>query len=244
MKDIGFNLGIWLTLNRSWLQTSVQLKLHFLLHSAVRQFKVIRQFFSITMLLKLNNVLIYLIILHFPKNLRWLYNKYTHMGLIKTLTPQMRRQWVIRKGEKQNKLLPFGKNSVIALTVDQPWLWASRQPEQIMKQKGNTSMDRLYLLHCDPSEMCTTMSVSSWKSFDTTMIQNPTLNFFPYIWYMLQWYNVVIHTFSKLYPIYSYYEIFSIFPILCNISLAYLIPNSTSNPLPQYCPFPFSSPHW
>lgn len=132
------------------------------------------------MLLKLNNVLIYLIILHFsPKKFEVTLQQVHTYGVNKNInstdeeTMSYKERW-----KKQNKLLPL-ENSVIALTVDQPWLWASRQPEQINETKGNTSMDRLYLLHCDPSKMCTTMSVSSWKSFDTTMIQNPTLNFFP-----------------------------------------------------------------
>ena len=116
--------------------------------------------------------------------------------------------------KKQNKLLPL-ENSIIALTVDQPWLWASRQPEQINETKGNTSMDRLYLLHCDPSKMSVQLCQSPPKNRLILQWSKIQLSiFFPYIWYMLQWYNVVIHTFSKLYPIYSYYEILAIFHLL------------------------------
>ena len=39
------------------------------------------------------------------------------------------------------------------------------------------------------------------------------------LWYMFQVYNIVIHNFKRLYSIYSYYKILTIFPVLYNISL-------------------------
>ena len=70
--------------------------------------------------------------------------------------------------------------------------------------------------------------------------------FFPdiYLIHKLQWYNVVIHIFSKLYPIYSYY-IFYIPHIVQYIPVAYFIPDSLYLLIPYPCiaPSPFSSPH-
>ena len=82
--------------------------------------------------------------------------------------------------KKKSKLLPL-ENSIIALTVDQPWLWASRQPEQINETKGNTSMDRLYLLHCDPSKMSVQLCQSPPENH-SILQWSKTLNFFS--WYI------------------------------------------------------------
>lgn len=40
-----------------------------------------------------------------------------------------------------------------------------------------------------------------------------------YLLYELLMYSVVIHNFQELYSICSYYKMFAIFPVLCDISL-------------------------
>ena len=107
----------------------------------------------------------------------------------------------------KKKLLPL-VNSIIALTVDQPWPWASRQPEQINETKGNTtSMDRLYLLHCDLSKMRVGLCqfppenhfILQWSKIqlsiffpDVYLIYTYIFDIFVYIWYV-HIYNIHIY---------------------------------------------------
>ena len=66
----------------------------------------------------------------------------------------------------------------------------------------------------------------SYLSSPHPTIRNTALNF-KYscytILYKLKVYNRVIHSFSRLYSIYSYYKAVSIFPLLYNISLQLIL---------------------